>query len=149
MPTQRTIKWAAARGLDPNTLTPEERKAARGHEMTPEHGTPALRGIQKHVQVGPHDIRASASDRQAERNIYRASNHEGARVNVWVHTPADGWQIMGGKRGYSAAYLAEQVHSAGGLRNAIAGGAIHGGGGNDSDTVDDADDIDAWQIDEM
>jgi hypothetical protein len=124
------------------------RAEARGHGQTPEHGG-VLSGTPRHITLGAHDIHRSYSDDAAEKQIYRASNHEDARVQLMVHTKANGWQTIGGTRGYTAPYLAEQVHKAGYLRGAIQSGALHGGQGNNSDTVDDASEIDAWQIDEI
>lgn len=124
------------------------RQELRGHAQTPEHGG-VLTGIPRHVQVSGHDIHRTASDNQAERYINRAATHEDARVVLWVHSTTNGWQVMGGKRGYSADYLAGQVGKTGGIRLAIRDGAIHGGDGTDSDTIDDVTDIDAWQVDEL
>ena len=143
-PSQRVQRYAAARGLTPSQLTPAQYKAARGHAQTPEHkGVLGSRPKEQHF--AGRDVRSTYSDRQAERYINRAADN-GNRVQLFVHSKGGGWQLVGGARGYSGTYLAEQQAKAGGLRAAVGAGDIYDG----SDMADiDPDDIDAWQIAEL
>lgn len=142
-PSKRVVAFAAKLGKTPSQLTPEQYKAARGHGQTPEHGK--LLPKQKVLITPGKRSEFTYSDRQAEKLINKAAEHEN-RVQLMVHTKDGGWVMVGGPRGYSGSYLAEQQAKSGGIRGATALGDIYDG----SDLgVFEPDEIDAWDIIEL